>query len=240
MKKISFAVVLLICFISVFSYARGHRDHGGDPNHYYFGLNYPYPGFSMGIGNGFFNDHYLYKISYDPFYWDYNNSYYRKYNDDAKRARKKIEKLEERKKEELSVRKELEKITVLKAKFYKQYSSDAAPVSIAEITIDNGSQYSVRKFYFRGSLKTHITNKTIIDETFNYETANILEASDRATYKIPLNTFGNWAKTKAPDMAVFEVVVEGIKTADGDKILTGNFTVSDNKLLKKLKREYGY
>lgn len=239
MKKTFFALLFISVF-SVLSFSDNHRDFKMHSDNYYFGLHYPYYTLSGQIGGGFIKDYYLYNISYNPFYWDYNSYYYYKYNDDAKKAYKKIEKLEEKKKKEISVRKKLGNITVLKAKFYKQYSSDAAPLSMAEISIDNGSRYSIKKIYFRGSLKTHLTNKVIIDGVFNYEIANVLESSDRATYKIPLNTFGNWAKIKAPDMAVFEVTVEGIETAGGNKIHTGNFTPSDNKLLKKLKREYGY
>lgn len=244
MKKLLCTAILLSTVFTVFSFA----DKNNDRNYRYrntgntFGYAYSYPVFTISLNGGysFLNDYYFNTLSYNPYYGGYDNYYYEKYTCDAQKARKKIEKLEAAKDSEENVRKELSKIVILEAKFYKQYTTHSASVSTAEITLDNGSKYAVKRIYFRGNLKTHLTKKLIIDEAFNYDTANTLESSDRATYKIPLNSFGNWSKTRAPDLAVFEVIVEGIETPDGKIIKTGNFTSSDGKLLKKLKKEYGY
>jgi len=226
MKKL-FCILILLAGFAVFSFSDSTRH------------NYVNRGHNAGYG-GFLNDYYIHNISCCLFYSDYNNFYYDKYNKDAANARKTIEILEAKKAQKQDAEKKLSKISVVSAKFYKKYTTDKIPQSIAEITLENASDYSLKKLYFRGILKTHITNKLIIDEFFNYEISGVQEPSEMATYKIPLNAFGGWSKAKAPDLAVFTVTLEGLESRRGRKVQKGSFTPSDEKLLEKLKKEYGY
>ncbi len=191
-------------------------------------------------GNYSYNDYRKKVWRYDPYYWNHYYYYDAQYLMEKKKiALEEIERLEQIKAESEKTKHEIENIKVTKARFYKQYSTDTIPVSMAEITIENRSKYPLRKIYFRGSLKTHITGKVLIDEPFAYEMAYTLEQGDRATYKIALNEFGNWSKVKSPDLAVFTVIITNAITEAGEQLI-GSFSESDRKELNELKREYLY
>ena len=177
---------------------------------------------------------------YDP----YASNYYYYYDSGYRREREKaafseIERLEEKKAQAQRAKQELAGIKIVRARFYKQFTTDTKPISMAEITVENRSKYPLTKLYFKGNLKTHITNKVLIDEPFEYNMAYTLEQGDRATYKIPLNEFGNWSAARPPDMAIFTVIVTGA-VADSGESLTGIFSASEEKRLSELKRRYAY
>jgi hypothetical protein len=128
----------------------------------------------------------------------------------------KIERLEKRKKESYSAKYEIPQVKILNARFYKQYTPDSLPISTAELTIKNNSTYSITKVFFKGKLTTHITGKVLIDDSFSYELPSPLDHGEQNTYDIHLNSFGRWAKVNAPDLAIFDVTIEGVETKDGD------------------------
>ncbi|MDR3256234.1 MAG: hypothetical protein LBT18_01030 [Endomicrobium sp.] len=177
-------------------------------------------------------------IYYGIFYYDYNRYYnYEYYRRKYNVAFNEIELLEKRKEESESVKKEISKIKILNARFYKQYTSDTLPISTAELIIENRSEYSITKIFFKGKLTTHITDKVLINDTFNYDLPFVLESGEKNTYNIPLNSFGQWSRVNPPDLAVFDVVIEEIETADGKNFVI-SFSSEDKKNLDKLRKKY--
>ena len=196
---------------------------------------------SLGI---FYPDWYGYGWNsgfYNPVFWSfdyYGSFYYRAQRERA--AREEILALEQRRAAAEETIRILAGVKAEKAKFYKKYFSDRIPESMAEITVFNGSQYDgITKIYFRGVITTHITGKTIIDDTFSYALPVPLPRLRSATYKIPLNAFGGWAKLQTPpDLAIFTVSVEGIETAGGAVLRADAFSADDQKRLERLQRRF--
>ena len=178
-----------------------------------------------------------YYDNYDP-YWTYYDSVY--YKQQERRAALEINNLEDAKASAIYAEKSLTYINVNNASFYKLYTTNTLPVSVAEVTVTNGSNNYISAIYFRGILQTHITNKILIDNAFSYNLPEPLEPGERATYKIPLNAFGNWASVKPSDMTLFGVSITGIKTVEGISIRSDLFTEQDQARLDSLKAKYGY
>jgi len=225
MKKF---IVVFICVLFVatpsFSDRGGDRRRGG-------GYFYPY---YYGYGS--------YQRVYDP-YWNYNyyyNSGY--YAQKAQAAREEINRLEESKASAAKANSALTALKIEKARFYKQYFTDRASESMAEIRIVNTSQYDgISKIYFRGDIKTYMTGKQLINDSFDYVLPAPLNSGERATYKIPLNAFGSWAKFQTPpDTAIFTVSVEGVDINDGTSLRGDAFSARDQKRLNQLKKNYVY
>ncbi|MCL2390651.1 MAG: hypothetical protein FWD54_00955 [Endomicrobia bacterium] len=179
-----------------------------------------------------------YYDSYDP-YWTYYDSVY--YEQQERRAAlAEINKLEDAKASAIHAERSLAYININNASFYKVYTTDALPVSVAEVTVTNDSNNYISAIYFRGTLQTHITNKILIDDAFSYYLPEPLEPGESATYRISLNAFGSWASVKPSDMTLFGVSITGIKTVDGRSIRSESFTEQDQARLDSLKARYGY
>jgi hypothetical protein len=238
MKKLLLSLLLsCICFSFTFAGRNDYHKHRYGYGYGKIGYYDKHTGIGISVGSGY--GYYPQRLHYYSPYSGYDTYYYNREDSyDYLRAKEEVNALEAKKTAAQAAKKELSSIRVPRAKFYKQYFSDKIPASMAEITVENGSGYLIKKIYFRGELKTHITNKTLINETFSYTTANTLDSLERATYKISLNEFGGWAKAKPPDMAIFTVTVEGIETYDGKLLDVNGFTLADQKRLNALKDEY--
>ncbi|MDR1942378.1 MAG: hypothetical protein LBQ47_08635 [Endomicrobium sp.] len=241
MKKI-FLVVTTICAVFTFSFAveqkivitpvRAEIAYKAGNNHWgvYNGKPYYY------YGNRY---HEYYRNGRRHYYYDYYDSYdYQKRK--TKAAYSQIDKLEEMKTAAENAKKELKGIKILKAKLSKQYSTDAPAMSVAELTVQNNSNHDITSFYFTGAIITHKTGKNISGGYFEYYPDKPLLAGKKASYKIALNEFGQWAKANQPDLAVLNVTVTGIETSDGQTFTDDIFTSDDQKKLNELKNRYIY
>ena len=121
-------------------------------------------------------------------------------------------------------------ITVPNAKIY---SVSNAPK--AEITVNNNSQYSIKKVYFIGAVISKNTNKIIADGSFSYVLPNTLLPLNKEICKIPLDKAFN---IQHSDMFDFQAKVVGIDTADGQRIQSGAFTSADEQQLEELQKDY--
>jgi hypothetical protein len=209
-------------------------------------------------------DRYTRDFRYSPYaldyYWDYGYDHlydypYRRYGthyytydhycDYEHRRRKseaaltEIELLEKRKTGSETARQQVARVKVREARFYKQFTTDTLPISIAELTVQNKSDYPVTAVFFRGKIVTPQTGKVIIDDTFKYDMPEELPSGEKKTYSIPLNDFGQWSKVQTPDLVKFEVAVVGIETGDGAVLVTA-FSEEDRQTLSKLKNKYLY
>lgn len=253
MKKFIVFISLLLLFFSSFAFAKRNDGWYGKGYAGLYGiggkagyrnrhiditvLDYNWPYYGHNRRHGYYrNTNWAFDPYYRNYYYYYDSVYYREKN---QAAFNEIEKLERKKAAAEKAKQELASIKIIRARFYKQFTTDTLPISMAEITIENRSKYSLTKLYLRGSLKTHITGKVLIDEPFEYDMAYTLEQGDRATYKIPLNAFGSWSKARPPDMAVFTVSVTGAATTSGEALI-GSFSASEQKKLNELKRKYAY
>jgi len=115
-------------------------------------------------------------------------------------------------------RRNLSAITVLNERFSRVFSSAAPPAPMAEITIVNNSDLAISKIFFRGRIETHITNRVLIDDTFNFVLPRHLQPGERANYRIPLSSFRGWTNVRPPDMARFTVMVTGVVTSSGENV----------------------
>ncbi|MCA6071769.1 MAG: hypothetical protein LE168_05340 [Endomicrobium sp.] len=167
-------------------------------------------------------------------YWGYEH-FRRKFE----AALTEIELLEKRKAESEAARRQVSRVKVIEAIFYKQFTTDTSPISIAELTVQNKSDYSVTAVFFRGKIVTPQTEKVIIDDTFKYDMLEELPTGEKKTYNIPLNDFGQWSKVQPPDLVKFEVTVVGIETSGGAVLVTA-FSEEDGQRLSKLKNKYLY
>jgi hypothetical protein len=185
----------------------------------------------------------------DPIYWYpdpingdfyYNYTSYNNYETERSKtntALNEIELLEKRKAESEKAKKELTKVKITEAKFYKQYSTDAPAVSMAEITLKNNSNYKITAIFFRGKLITPKTGRILIDGDFKCDLPEPLESGVENIYEIALNDFGGWAKVKVSDTTKFDVSIIGLGTSDGT-VYVSAFSNNDQKKLDTLKKKY--
>ncbi|MDR3195871.1 MAG: hypothetical protein LBT58_03755 [Endomicrobium sp.] len=185
----------------------------------------------------------------DPIYWypdpvdgDFYYSY-ASYNDYETKKNKtnaalsEIDLLEKRKAESEKAKKELAKIKITEAKFYKQYATDSPAVSMAEIILKNNSNYTVTAVFFRGKLTTPKSGKILIDGDFKCDLPEPLEPGSEKIYEIALNDFAGWAKVKVSDIAKFDVSIIGLGVSAGT-VYVNAFSNNDQKKLDALKKKY--
>jgi hypothetical protein len=198
-----------------------------------------------GTGRPYALDYY-WDFPYGPVYeYDedkYRATYYtydRFYGSEGRRKRSyqelnKMALLEQKKTQNRLVQGEIAKVKVLQAKFYKQYTPDTLPISIAEITVENNSDTPIITVFCRGRLIAHKTDEVLVDDTFKYDMPKELSSGAKETYEIDLNSFGQWAKARVPDLTKFEVDIVGIETSRG-KVFVAEFSKEDKEKLKKLR-----
>ncbi|MCL2485396.1 MAG: hypothetical protein FWF00_06860 [Endomicrobia bacterium] len=170
----------------------------------------------------------------DPYWTYYDSVYYARQERESALAE--IERLENAR----GMQRNIALIEVLNASFNRVYSTSAAATRVAEVTVLNNSDFPIATIYFRGKIETHITSRVLIDDVFSYDLPRYLYPGESATYKIPLNAFGNWARMTPPDMAIFTVTVTGITTSFGESLKNNIFTAADQQRLNDLKYRYGY
>ncbi|MDR2191584.1 MAG: hypothetical protein LBO62_01715 [Endomicrobium sp.] len=198
-----------------------------------------------GVYNGkpyyYYGDRYheYYRRGRRYYYYDYYNSYdYHRRK--ASAAYNEIERLEDMKKAAENARQELKGIKITRARFYKQYATDSAAESMAEIAVQNNSNHTIAEFYFKGTVKT-AKGKVLIDDYFEFSPQQALSSGEKATYKIALNSYGAWADFKTPpDNASFAVSLDGIETEDGQSFSFEIFSADEQKRLNQLKNAYVY
>jgi hypothetical protein len=216
MKKTIF-VLMLLCMVASFT------DTLARDRHWICYLDRWYPSY-------YYRDAHGYKYSrYYDYYYDYYYSY--KYQ----KALNEIELLKQKKAESDIARRRMSRVKVLNARFYKQYTTDTLPISMAEITIENKSDYSIKRILFNGKLVTHKTGQVLINDTFRCDIDGAFASGETNTYDMPLNSYGGWAKMRPPDLARFDVVVVGIETSDGT-VFVDSFSEKDQKKLDGLKK----
>jgi hypothetical protein len=204
-----------------------------------------------GTGRPYALDYY-WDFPYGPVYEEYNENKYgetyytydRFYGSEGyrKRSYQELNKMalsEQKKAQSRFVQKEIANVKVTQAKFYKQYTPDTLPISIAEITVENNSDTPIITVFCRGRLIAHKTGEILVDDTFKYDMPKELPRGAKETYEIDLNSFGQWAKVRVPDLIKFEVDVVGIETSKG-KILVAEFSKEDKAKLQKLRKKYVY
>ncbi|MDR1418075.1 MAG: hypothetical protein LBI80_02825 [Endomicrobium sp.] len=201
-----------------------------------------------GTGRPYALDYY-WDFPYGPVYEynenNYGETYYtydRFYGSEGYRKRSyqdlnKMALSEQKKAQSRLIQKEIANVRVTQAKFYKQYTPDTLPISIAEITVENNSDTPIITVFCRGRLIAHKTGEVLMDNTFKYDMPKELISGAKETYEIDLNKFGQWAKVRVPDLTRFEVDVVGVETSKG-KVLVAEFSKEEKEKLRKLRKKY--
>ncbi|MDR2395321.1 MAG: hypothetical protein LBD57_01735 [Endomicrobium sp.] len=245
MKKITLVFMFLILFgivssadtkskkkeqVDVFSNISETYDGTGRPYALDYYWDFPYgPLYEQAAEEGYGETYY----TYDRFYGSEvrRKKSYQELNN--------LVSLEQKKTQVKLVQKEISGVRVLQAKFYKQYTPDTVPISIAEITVENKSSTPIITVFCRGRLISHKTGEVIFEGTFKYDMPKELPSGTKETYEIDLNSFGQWAKVRVPDLTKFEVDIVGIETNKG-KVLVAEFSKEDKAKLQKLRKKYIY
>ena len=154
-------------------------------------------------------------------------------------ARQLLKELEDKLKKVEEAKIELAKFQVLRSRFYKQKRKYRGAQPIIELTVKNGTKYSVSRAYFKGTLASPDRAVPWLKETFNYKISGGLEPGEEATWKLSPNMFSEWGSVDAPADAILTVEVEQLDGPNEEELFsTRNFSEYDADRLKRLNEQY--
>lgn len=150
-----------------------------------------------------------------------------------------IEELKEKQANAELAKKELSKFKVLRSRFTKQEQRYGRAKPIIELTVQNGTNKSVSRAYFKGTLASPGRSVPWLQEAFNYEISGGLEPNEKADWSLAPNMFSDWGRVDAPEDAILTVEVEQIDGADKKPLFSSKtFTEIDLKRLTQLQEKY--
>lgn len=158
---------------------------------------------------------------------------------EREQALSEIKELEEKQVKAQRDKIELAKFQIIRSRFYKQKQEFMGDQPIIELTVKNGTRYSVSRAYFKGTLASPGRSVPWLKDDFNYEISGGLEPGEEATWSLSPIMFSAWGTVTLPSDAIFTVEVEKLDGADG-KILFSikDFSDHDAKRLAELKKKY--
>ena len=158
---------------------------------------------------------------------------------EKQQALNEIKELELKKAEAEQAKAELKKFLVKRSRFYKQKQRYTGDQPIIELTAENNTKHAVSRAYFEGTLASPNRSVPWLKESFNYSISGGLEVGEEQSWTLAPNMFSEWARTQAPDDAIFTVIVTQIDGADGEALYsTSRFSERDSKRLSQLKAKF--
>ncbi len=135
----------------------------------------------------------------------------------------------------------LTKFEVKRSRFYKRrkgrYYITEEP--IIELTVMNGTDKSVSRCYFTGTLVSPNRSVPWIKDEFNCEISGGIEPKEEATWYLTPNMFSNWGEIDVPKDAILIVEVNQLDGADGKEIYSlNNFGEIEQERLEELLLNY--
>ena len=110
---------------------------------------------------------------------------------------------------------------------------------VIELTVQNGTDHSVKGASFRGVLATPGRAVPWIDDTFSYEISGGLEPEEKTTWRLAPNMFSDWGKVEIRPEAVFTVTVVRLEGSDGEELFgDARFGEHDEKRLAEFEEKY--
>jgi len=133
----------------------------------------------------------------------------------------------------------LKSFRVLSANFTKEENSIGMTEPLIELTVQNDTEHSVKRAYFRGVLASPGRAIPWIDDTFNYEISGGVEPGEKTTWRLTPNMFSDWGKVEIRPDSKFTVTVIRLDGPD-EKELFGeaHFGEHDEKRLAELEKKY--
>lgn len=152
---------------------------------------------------------------------------------------KRIKELEEMKLLADKDKLELNKFKIIKSRFYKQKQEYLSDQPIIELKVKNGTEHSISRAYFIGTLKSADREVPWLKESFNYKISGGLKPGEETTWSLSPNMFSEWGTVKVPKDAEFIVEVTRLDGADEKALFTvNNFTDRELNELNELKSKY--
>lgn len=150
-----------------------------------------------------------------------------------------IKELEELKLATEQAKLELNKFKIVNSRFYKQKQDFIGDQPIIELKVKNGTEHSISRAYFIGTLKSADREVPWLKEAFNYKISGGLKPGEETTWSLSPNMFSKWGSVKAPKDASFVVEVNQLDGPDEKTLFTtNNFTDKEEKELQDLKNKY--
>lgn len=133
----------------------------------------------------------------------------------------------------------LRSFRVLSANFTKEDNSIGMTEPLIELIVQNDTEHSVKRAYFRGVLASPGRAIPWIDDTFNYEIAGGVEPGEKTTWRLAPNMFSDWGKVEIRPDSKFTVTVIRLDGPDGEELFgDAHFGEHDEKRLAELEKKY--
>ena len=150
-----------------------------------------------------------------------------------------IKELEERQIKAEAAKSELTKFQVLRSRFYKKKMESLPEMPIIELTVKNGTQHSVSRTYFRGTLASPDRAVPWLTNDFSHQIQGGIEPGETATWQCRMDMFRQWAVVQVPSDAILTVEVLRIDGPQGEALFSSSdFSEKDAKRLAELKQKY--
>ena len=110
---------------------------------------------------------------------------------------------------------------------------------IIELTVKNGTQHSVSRTYFRGTLASPDRAVPWLTNDFSHQIQGGIEPGETATWQCRMDMFRQWAVVQVPSDAILTVEVLRIDGPQGEALFSSSdFSEKDAKRLAELKQKY--
>lgn len=154
-----------------------------------------------------------------------------------KKAKSKLKEIEKEKKESEKAEEKLKRFKILSAEFEqrrRRYLDGLKP--FINLKVKNETGKAISRAYFHGVAKSPDRTVPWVEGDFNYEVPGGVEPGEEVEWTLAPNMYSDWAKTKVPDDANFEVKVVRVDGPEGNALYvapTGNLS----KQLKEQQRK---
>ena len=133
----------------------------------------------------------------------------------------------------------MKKFEVLKANFFEDFSSGISSKRVIELSIHNGTNFSISRASFRGVLTRPGRSIPLIDDTFSYEISGGIEPGEQVYWLLEPNMFSDWGRVQIAHDAEFKVTVIGLEGIDGIELFGDeHFTKYDQERLDMLEERF--
>jgi hypothetical protein len=150
-----------------------------------------------------------------------------------------IKELEKKQMKAEAAKSELTKFQILRSRLYKNKLEVLGDQPRIELTVKNGTQHSVSRAYFRGTLASPGRAVPWLTQAFNHQIRGGLEPGETATWQLAPTLFRQWGTVDVPSDAILTVEVLRIDGPKGEALFSfEEFSEKDAKRLAELKQKY--
>lgn len=134
---------------------------------------------------------------------------------------------------------ELSKFKVVRSRFSKRPREFGRAEPIIELSVMNGTDATISRAYFKGTIATPGREVPWFTHGFNYPIPGGLEPNEEASWVLSPNAYSAWGSAQVPEDAVFTVTVERVDGADGGTLFSAQgLSASELARLKSLRSRY--